>query len=446
MAFASIGRPTIIGGPHVNGPRYTIPPRGKVDPDPINPPRSGRGDDTAAPIVWSDNMEPHDPDETPEQREAKRLDEAYRFELRRLRAQEMARAAFADEQAEKAKAAMKESIRVFDGATFLLDLPDTPPAIWGKGDDIFWAEGEALMIAGPQGVGKTTIAGQLLRGLIGLQTEVLGLPMRTVEAKRVGYLAMDRPQQARRALGRMFTEVERSYIAEMIRFWSGPLPADAAVDPQIFVRVAHQLDSEVLVVDSMKDAAVGLSKDEVGAGYNRARQFALAEGVQLLELHHVVKNGADGKSPKNLAGIFGSTWLTTGCGSVLMLWGEAGDPIVDLTHLKQPINEVGPFKVRHNRDTGISEVFHDEETDVIGLARRCRSTGLSVAEAAACMFNVEKASPNQVEKARRKLAKFVADGLLVERAGHGSGPQSKSRWFAVAPSSWGEEFEGQEAA
>jgi replicative DNA helicase len=371
-----------------------------------------------------------------ELRRAQQLAEATERELIRLRAQHAAKEQFAAEEAEKAKKAVAESARVFTGGSFLLDIPDTPPAIWGKGDDVLWAEGESLIIAGPQGVGKTTIAGQLLRGLVGLQSEVLGFPIEAAK-KRVGYLAMDRPAQARRALGRMFREEERGFIDEMIRFWAGPLPTDAAVDPETFVRIARQIEAEVLFVDSMKDAAIGLSKDEVGAGYNRARQFALAEGIQIAELHHVVKNGVDGKQPKNLAGVYGSTWLTSGAGSVVMLWGEAGDPIIDLTHLKQPLNEVGPFKVRHNRETGISEVFHDEDTDVIALARGA-SAGISAHEAAACLFSAEKPSTAQVEKARRKLAKFVADGLLVEH-GSGGGRGKAARWFAVAPASWSDD-------
>ncbi len=248
-----------------------------------------------------------------ELRRRQRLADETERELIRLQAQHAARERFDAAQAEKAKAELAQSARVHDGATFLLDIPPTPPALWGKGDDVLWARGEAIMLVGPQGVGKTTVAGQLLRALIGLQTDVLGYPVEAV-ADRVGYLAMDRPEQARRALGRMFNEVERSYLSEVIRFWSGPLPTDAAIDPQTFVRIARQLESNVLFVDSMKDAAIGLSKDEVGAGYNRARQFALAEGIQMVELHHVVKNGADGKAPKNLAGVYGSTWLTSGVG------------------------------------------------------------------------------------------------------------------------------------
>ncbi len=32
----------------------------------------------------------------------------------------------------------------------------------------------------------------------------------------------------------------------------------------------------------------------------------------------------------------GSTWLTSGLGSVIVLDGEPGDPTVELRHLKQP--------------------------------------------------------------------------------------------------------------
>lgn len=392
-----------------------------------------------------DAQPPVDPDDTPEAEE-RRLQLGIKFELRRLRSQQIAREQFAAEQAEKIKREAGEAGKVFTGAAFLLDLPTETPAIWGKGDDILWAKGESLIIAGPQGTGKTTIAGQILRGLAGLQPDVLGFPVTPTPQRRVGYLAMDRPEQARRALGRMFREAERDFIEEVLRFWKGPLPVDAAIDPDTFARAADQMDSEVLIVDSMKDAAIGLAKDEVGAGYNRARQKALAEGIELLELHHVVKNGADGKAPKNLAGVYGSTWLTSGAGSIIMLWGEAGDPIVEFTHLKQPINEVGPFKILHDRDTGISSVFHDEETDVLALARKCRVSGISVQEAAERMFAVEKPDKNQIERARRKLKKFVADGLLIARTSDASGRGAQDRWFPVAPDSWGDAPEDLEAA
>lgn len=372
-------------------------------------------------------------------RQKQRQDEETDRQLILIRARHAAEQRWAEEQAALAKAAADDAARAHDGATFLLDLPPTPPALWGKGEDILWARGEALMIAGPQGVGKTTIAGQLLRAVAGFHHEVLGFPVEPCE-QRVLYLAMDRPEQARRNLGRMFAgnADEREFLAEILRFWSGPPPSDFAADPAALLRLAQQHGADVVFIDSLKDAAVGLSKDEVGAGYNRARQLALAEGVQLVELHHVVKNGADGGKPNNINGIYGSTWLTSGAGSVVLLWGEPGDPVIDLVHLKQPMNEVGPLKVLHNRTTGLAEVFHDEDTDVVALARRCATTGISAREAAACLFSAEKPTNAQVEKARRKLRDLVKQNLLTERAasdgkggrGHGD------RWFPVAPGSW----------
>ncbi|MEU4779241.1 AAA family ATPase [Micromonospora sp. NPDC023633] len=376
-----------------------------------------------------------------EERKARYLEEETERELIRLKARAAAQATYDEEQAVLAKAQADDAARVHDGASFLFDLPPTPPALWGKGEDILWARGEALMIAGPQGVGKTTIAGQLLRAVAGISGEVLGFPVEPCE-QRVLYLAMDRPEQARRNLARMFADAEeeigRSYLAEVLRFWSGPPPTDFAADPAGLLRLAQQHGADVVFVDSLKDAAVGLSKDEVGAGYNRARQLALAEGVQIVELHHVVKSGADGGKPNNINGIYGSTWLTSGCGSVVLLWGDPGDPVIDFTHLKQPMNEVGPLRVLHNRETGLSEVFHNEDTDVMVLARRCVTDGISANEAAGRIFSTEKPTAAQVEKARRKLRELVKQGLLTERAETGGkgGRGHGTRWFAAAPASW----------
>jgi hypothetical protein len=358
------------------------------------------------------------------------------FELARLRARHEATERFNAEQAEKAKLQLRGTEKIVDGATFFLDVPSTPAAIWGRGDQILWARGEAFMIGGPQGVGKTTLAGQILRGACGLMPEVLGFPVQPFN-NRVGYLAMDRPAQAQRALGRMFSAEEREFIRDIISVWRGPLFTDAAQDPDTLVRAAYEMDVECLFVDSVKDAAVGLSKDEVGAGYNRARQRALSEGIELAELHHTVKTGADGGKPNNINGVYGSTWLTAGAGSVVMLWGEPGDAVVELLHLKQPMEDVGPFKISHDRETGLSSVFHDADTDVVALARRCKSTGITLAEAATYALGIEKPSAAQKEKMRRKLDRLVTDQLLAYVPGS-EGRGNPARWFAVAPRSWGD--------
>jgi hypothetical protein len=66
--------------------------------------------------------------------------------------------------------------RLVDGGTFIRDVPAIIPAIW-KDDTsgIAWAKGEGLMLVGPDGVGKTSIAQQLVLARAGIRTGLLGM-------------------------------------------------------------------------------------------------------------------------------------------------------------------------------------------------------------------------------------------------------------------------------
>lgn len=304
-----------------------------------------------------------------------------------------------------------------DGGTFLFDVPEVPPAIWGNGAEVLWAEGEGLILAGPSGVGKTTLAGQILRARIGLQADVLGYAV-VPTASRVLYLAMDRPQQARRALARTFRGDDRAQVADRLRFWKGPPPTDLAKHPDMLANMARQAGADTVIVDSLKDAAIGLSEDDVGASYNRARQTAITAGVQVLELHHTVKRGPNGARPTKLEDLYGSVWITAGAGSVIMLWGAAGDPIVDLFHLKQPAEPVGPLRIIHDHGAGVSTVWHS--TDPLTVVRLAGAAGITAQRLAAAMFETDKPDRNDVEKSRRKLDKLARDGLV--EASEGTAP------------------------
>jgi hypothetical protein len=83
--------------------------------------------------------------------------------------------------------------------------------------------------------------------------------------------------------------------------------------------------------------------------------------------------------------LYGSTWLPSGAGSVIMLTGKACDPIVSMRHLKQPPAEVGPFRIHHNCDTGRSSVW--EGVDLV-------------------------LPPAEKEKARRRLESLTDKGQL----------------------------------
>jgi flagellar biosynthesis GTPase FlhF len=60
-------------------------------------------------------------------------------------------------------------VRTRLGGDFILDEPEIIPAIWGQGERARWAEGEGILITGRQGVGKTTVAEQLVLRRIGLR-------------------------------------------------------------------------------------------------------------------------------------------------------------------------------------------------------------------------------------------------------------------------------------
>lgn len=315
-----------------------------------------------------------------------------------------------------------------DGARFILDQPGGVPAVWGTGSRVLWAEGEALMIAGPQGVGKTTMAGMLVRALLGIgDTDVLGLPVADLGG-RVLYLAMDRPRQIARSLGRQFSEDDRPVLADRLVVRPGPPPADLAAQPLLLVGMAETYAADCVFVDSLKDAAIGLATDEVGAAYNRARQHLLGTGRQIAELHHERKRGTGNDRPtSSVDSIFGSTWLTSGAGSIVQLSGEPGDPIVGFHHRKQPASEVGPWRLLHDPAAGLLTVEH--AVDIVALVRASGPDGLTARGLAQAITEKSQPTRADVEKARRAL-----DGLdmLVRvdgKRGGGDDSRSPASWF-----------------
>ena len=317
-----------------------------------------------------------------------------------------------------------------DGATFVLDAPANPVAIWGSGQSVLWSAGEPLLINGPTGLGKTTLAQQLVRSRLGLTPSLLGLPV-APSTRRVLYLAADRPAQAARSFRRMVREDDRAVLAERLRVWRGPLPADLGRHPETLLELAGRAEADTVVIDSLKDVAVKLSDDEVGARVNQAMQLCAVDGVEVCALHHQRKGQAGGGKPRHIDDVYGSTWLTAGAGSVLLLWGEAGDPLVELSHLKQPAEPVGPWMLLHDHENGRT-VIH-EGVDVWELVRTARH-GVTAQDAAKALFSTQDPKPNEVEKGRRKLERLVRDGLATRLDGSSGGVSGgrSARYYAAA--------------
>jgi replicative DNA helicase len=299
--------------------------------------------------------------------------------------------------------------RMVDGGAFVHDAPAQVPAVWGVGDDVLMSVGEPLILTGPTGVGKTTLGGQVVAGRLGLLPEVLGYPIQPGQ-RRVLYLAMDRPAQIARALGRLLRAHPREVLTERLVVWKGPPPVDLARHPSQLLELANEADADTVVIDSLKDAAVKLSDEETGQGISRAMNYCVADGVEVLAFHHQTKRAGSGSGkPTSLADVYGSGWITAGAGSVILLWGAAGDLVVELSHLKQPAAEVGPLMLVHDHHAGTTVV--KDRIDVLDLL-----AGKVTVREVAMKLNAgtDPVTDSDIEKTRRKLDELVRNGLVVK--------------------------------
>jgi AAA domain len=143
--------------------------------------------------------------------------------------------------------------RMRPGGSFILDGPKGIPAVWGHGQEVLWAEGEPLVIVGPEGVGKTTVAQQVALARIGIgDGKVLGFPV-AESAQRLLYLAGDRPAQVRRSFLRMVEDTDRATLDQRLMVWPGPSPSDFGKHPRTLLDMARAADADTVVVDSLKD-------------------------------------------------------------------------------------------------------------------------------------------------------------------------------------------------
>jgi replicative DNA helicase len=319
--------------------------------------------------------------------------------------------------------------RLKSGARFVLDDRADLDPIWGTGDEVLWASGEGLLLVGPTGVGKTTLALQILAARLGIIHDVIGSSVKPVD-RPILYLAMDRPMQIRRAMRRLFGEEHRELLDELLVVHEGPLPLDLGRVPEQLLETVQEAGAGSVFIDSLKDAAVKITDDEVGGNLNRAVQYLLRDGIEVAGLHHQRK-GQGGAKPTSLEDVYGSTWITAGAGSVVLLWGAAGDPIVELRHLKQPAGEVGPLRIETDHFTGRSTLFRGQ-VDAL-LIMRNMPGGLTAVELGRLMFECEKPTDNQRKKAQRSLDRLVRDGLAhkTDHVRSGDGGVQPAKYHAI---------------
>lgn len=306
-----------------------------------------------------------------------------------------------------------------DGLSFIQAVESEAPQVWGAGHgQIVWSGGEPLYLVGPTGVGKTTVQGQVALGRLGLRREVLGMPIER-DDRPVLYVAADRPRQIARSLKRMVEPADFETLRERLKVWEGPLPFTLNGEPDELVRFVQEHGAGTLFLDSLKDVALDLTKDDAASRVSRSIQKVIAAGIEVCVSHHQRKQQQGAGKPKSIDDVYGNQALMAGAGSVILLWGKPGDPVVELSHLKQPVEEVGPLQVVHDHTVGRSRVV-----DQLSVVDVLRAHGTMTARAtAALLFGSDDPTPAEVEKARRRLdAAVERRELVVSTPGNSRNP------------------------
>lgn len=299
------------------------------------------------------------------------------------------------------------------GGEWILSAPDRAVSLWGSGREVAWPKGEAFIIVGGDGSGKTTLAGNLIMRQAGIvRTPLLG--MTVLPRGRILYLAQDRPEQARRSLKRLVGHMDQETLDQALAVidWPVQLIED---NPGLLAELASEHGADTLYIDSLKDVVSEPSGEVSGLAIKRAYAEAIAAGIEVCLLHHDRKAAGDSKRKVlKLSDVYGSRFITAGAGSVIALNGGSGDPIIDLRHLKQPDEEVGPLRVLLDFNTG--EMSISEGTDLYAVLVSTPD-GLSANDAARLLYETDKPTRREKERARRKLKALVGKGYAEVRPG-----------------------------
>jgi replicative DNA helicase len=114
----------------------------------------------------------------------------------------------------------------------------------------------------------------------------------------------------------------------------------------------------------------------------------------------------------------------------VVLHGQAGDPIVKLYHRKPVVLVLGPWDVLFGQD---GEVSLHGKPNLVQLLRYSRD-GVTAKDAAMLLYDTEKPTTSETERARRALDGLVRTGVAVRVDGKRGGAQPEpARWFLRGP-------------
>lgn len=293
--------------------------------------------------------------------------------------------------------------------------------LWGAEERPLWIHGQSLMVVGPPGAGKSTLAQMLVGAQLGLLNgEVLGHQVTAAEGN-VLYLSLDRPFQIVQSMQRVFTEELPDALLDRLVIVDELSCGNLDDYPSWLREQASEFDASTVVIDSLFDAVSSLTDDKAAIAYNKGRQALMKSGIDLLEVHHDRKRTTDGHGGKGkLDDTYGSRWLTSGAGSVLLLIPMGGDddgPRNIWLRQRKSIRDVNPkilmtFRAEDGLLAAGSSMSIADQIDMTLLIALEPMKARDLAEAVL----QREPSVSEVESIRRQADRLVASGQAVKPA------------------------------
>lgn len=286
----------------------------------------------------------------------------------------------------------------------VLAAPKVIPAVWGDSvRGVLWSRGETFVLCGQPGVGKSTVAQQVVIRLLGVRDDPL-FGLQVNPARRVLYVAADRYGQILRSVRRMVSDDDYAALEERLALMrSLPYPATDRGAPDRTAVFCEREGVDTVVVDSLYNVLPSLKEQDV-LPFVELTKALLTSGVEVMVVHHTRKATSENKRPTTLADVEGSGAIGKSAGSVLLLHGEPGDEQIEGLHVKQPGEPVGPLEITHDHEAGASEAFvRPSVRDAL------RDLGAARADAVA-MACYGEVSVSSVKRARAKLEALVRRG------------------------------------
>jgi replicative DNA helicase len=299
--------------------------------------------------------------------------------------------------------------------------------VWGDDTRVLWSAGEPLIVAGPPGVGKSTLVQQVALRRIGLHSrDLLGLTVEPHHDHAVLYLALDRPAQIRRSMRRMVRPIDRGQLDALLKVRTA-LPFDPIRDIGGLAAMCVSQGARTLVIDSLYNLVPRLTDDESVHGLQQSLRAVLSAGIEVAIVHHNRKPTSDNKNPTKAADLYGSRFIEAMAGSIIMLAGDAGDEQVLLHHRKQPAEQVGPLDLEHDHTTGSTTALVRPTVDQ-ALREHGRQT---VKQLTARVFGAE--DRKLLQRVRRRCEQLVKTGDAVRHEVVGGEVEYELRGGACQP-------------